>query len=168
MFYGDIDMMELSIESIRVDTVTKQPVLILKDTASDRFLPIWIGIYEATAIAMQLEGMKSSRPMTHDLAMGMLESLNADIDSVSILDVDEGVYRARISLKAGGSVIDLDARPSDAVALALRAGCPIYAGDKLAKEMLSATADEKKPGDKNTEAEEFRRFLEDIKPADFQ
>ncbi|MDD3926258.1 MAG: bifunctional nuclease family protein [bacterium] len=161
-------MIELSIESIRLDTVTKQPVLILRDMAGDRFLPIWIGTYEATAIAMQLEGMKSPRPMTHDLMIKLLEGLDGSIASVSILDMVEGVYYARISLATGDGTIDLDARPSDAIALALRAGCPIYAGEELANEMLSIAGDEQNLGSESAEAEEFRRFLEDIKPADFQ
>lgn len=162
-------VIELFIESIRLDTVTNQPVVILRDEGAKLFLPIWIGSYEATAIAMEMEGVKSSRPMTHDLMASMIIELKNMVDSVTIQDLVDGTYYATIRLSDGKMNHDLDARPSDAIALALRTKSSIFASDKLGKEMIPLAADE---GDhenrESREMEEFRRFLDKVKPEDFQ
>lgn len=159
---------ELFIDSIRLDTVTNQPVIILRQTGTARLLPIWIGSCEATAIALELEGVKSSRPMTHDLLVAMIEALGAGIESVMIKDMVEGTYYAVINLTGADAKHEIDSRPSDAIALAVRTGCPIYVSSKLADGMLDVSGESEPRGDAREDMEEWRHFLENLKPGDFQ
>jgi hypothetical protein len=122
---------EMVVESVRVHMLSSQHVVILKDTDRDRYLPIWIGPWEANAIAMKLQGMTPERPLTHDLFSLTLEELGVSLKQIVVSDLSEETFRARLLLEQDGKAVDIDARPSDAIALAVRAGVPIYATDAV-------------------------------------
>ncbi len=124
-------MVEMSVESVRVHMLSTQHVVILKDLARPRFLPIWIGPWEANAIAMRLQGLTAERPLTHDLFAGVLAELGATIREVVIADLADETFHARIILEAGGRVVEVDSRPSDALALAVRTGVRIFATEEV-------------------------------------
>ena len=124
-------MIETTVESIRVSLVTQQRVVILKEVDGDRHLPIWIGAYEAEAIAMELQGVTPTRPLPYDLMQTLLTELNASVDQVVIGDLNEQVFYARIVLTANGNSIEVDSRPSDAIALAVRTGSRILVDDAV-------------------------------------
>lgn len=124
-------MIETTVESIRVSLVTQQRVVILKETGGDRHLPIWIGAYEAEAIAMELQGVTPTRPLPYDLMQTMLGELNASVDRVVIAELTDQVYFARIMLSANGHTAEIDARPSDAIALAVRTGSRILVNEAV-------------------------------------
>lgn len=124
-------MIETTVESIRVSLVTQQRVVILKEVDGDRHLPIWIGAYEAEAIAMELQGVTPTRPLPYDLMQTLLSELNASVDQVVIGDLNEQVFYARIVLTANGNSIEVDSRPSDAIALAVRTGSRILVDDAV-------------------------------------
>lgn len=124
-------MIETTVESIRVSLVTQNRVVILKEVDGDRHLPIWIGAYEAEAIAMELQGIPATRPLPYDLMRSMLNELNASIDRVTISDLNDQVFFARIILDMGGRTIELDSRPSDAIALAVRTSARILVADSI-------------------------------------
>lgn len=124
-------MIEMAVESVRVHMLSTQHVVILKDLERERFLPIWVGPWEANAIAMKLQGLAPERPLTHDLFAGVLEELGATIREVVIADLADETFHARIFLEAGGRVHEIDSRPSDALALAVRAGVRIYAAEAV-------------------------------------
>ena len=117
---------EMKIKGLMIDPVSNMPIIVLKNESGDSVLPIWVGIFEANAIAMQLEKIVSPRPMTHDLLRNVIEGLNAQIDRVVITDLKDNTFFATIHLKRGEESLAIDARPSDAMALALRADASIY------------------------------------------
>ena len=122
---------ELVVESVRVHMLSSQHVVILRDTGHDRYLPIWIGPWEANAIAMRLQGVTPERPMTHDLFSQTLSELGVTVKRIIVSDLAEDTFRARLLLTVDGRDLDLDARPSDAIALAVRVGVPIFATDSV-------------------------------------
>jgi uncharacterized protein len=124
-------LIEMTVESVRVHMLSTQHVVILKDLERERFLPIWIGPWEANAIAMKLQGLTPERPLTHDLFAGVLDELGATIREVVIADLADETFHARILLEAGGSLHEIDSRPSDALALAVRTGVRIYAAESV-------------------------------------
>jgi hypothetical protein len=124
-------LVEMSVESVRVHMLSTQHVVILKDLERQRFLPIWIGPWEANAIAMKLQGLSPERPLTHDLFAGVLEELGATIREVVIADLADETFHARILLETEGRVLEIDSRPSDALALAVRAGVRIFAAEDV-------------------------------------
>jgi bifunctional DNase/RNase len=124
-------MIETTVESIRVSLVTQQRVVILKETGGDRHLPIWIGAYEAEAIAMELQGVTPTRPLPYDIMQTMLGELNASVDQVVIAELTDQVFYARIMLSANRQSIEIDARPSDAIALAVRTGTRILVNEAV-------------------------------------
>jgi uncharacterized protein len=138
------------------------PVVLLVDQAETLALPIWIGQAEATAIAMELQGVKPPRPMTHDLLRGVLKSLAASVTRVVVTEVKESTYFAEIHIATNGTPLIVDSRPSDAIALALRMEAPIFVADPVAEQAIAL----KKPLD--DEMEEFKKFLEKVKPSDFK
>ncbi|MBI4744321.1 MAG: bifunctional nuclease family protein [Actinobacteria bacterium] len=156
-------MLEMIIHSVNIDLLTNQPVLILKDKEGKRFLPIWIGQHEATSILIEMQGVKFSRPLTHDLLKNMIDALNVQLSKIVINDIDNGTFFARIFVEKNSSEFEIDARPSDAIALAIRAGGPIFASDKVIEKTISQ--DEKI---EEKEIEKFREFLENIEPEDFK
>ncbi len=122
---------EMVVESVRVHMLSSQHVVILKDTERDRYLPIWIGPWEANAIAMRLQGLTPERPLTHDLFSNTLDELGVVVKRIVVSDLSEETFRARLILELDGRSLDIDARPSDAIAIAIRAGVPIFATDAV-------------------------------------
>ncbi len=122
---------EMVVESVRVHMLSSQHVVILKEAERDRYLPIWIGPWEANAIAMKLQGVSPERPLTHDLFAQTLERLGVVVKRVVVSDLADETFRARLVLELDGQVKEIDARPSDAIALAIRASVPIYATDAV-------------------------------------
>ena len=136
-------LVEMVIESVRVHMLSNRHVVILKDTEGDRYLPIWIGAWEASAIAMRLQGLAAERPLTHDLFAAALDRLGVRVERVVISELTDETYHARIHLERDGVQVEVDARPSDALALAVRAEVPIFAADEvLAQAALAADPDE--------------------------
>ncbi|MEK7799238.1 MAG: bifunctional nuclease family protein, partial [Acidobacteriota bacterium] len=117
--------LEMKIKGLMIDPITNMPIIILRDPASSAVLPIWVGIFEANAIALQIEKIITPRPMTHDLLKSMLVNMHATVEKVVITDLKENTFYALIFLNFDGKVVPIDSRPSDAIALALRSGSPI-------------------------------------------
>ena len=124
-------LVEMVVESVRVHMLSNRHVVILKDTEHDRYLPIWIGAWEASAIAMRLQGVAAERPLTHDLFVASIEQLGARVDRVVISDLADETYHARVYLVRDGTEVEVDARPSDALALAVRSEASIYAAEEV-------------------------------------
>lgn len=155
-------MVRMKVKVVGLAQDTMLPVVIITDRDEKGFIPIVIGPYEATAISSGLEGKKAPRPMTHDLLKNLVESFNAKVDRIVIHDLREETYYARIYLKTADGEMDIDARPSDAIALALRVDAPIYVSEEVAAKALMVN----KPQD-DDEMEKFREFLENVTPEDF-
>jgi bifunctional DNase/RNase len=128
---ADDGLVEMVVESVRVHMLSSRHVVILKETERDRYLPIWIGPWEASAIAMKLQGLTPERPLTHDLFATTLEELGVRVDRVVISDLADETFHARLVLEGSGKVVEIDARPSDALALAVRTGVRIFAADSV-------------------------------------
>ncbi|MEO7117535.1 MAG: bifunctional nuclease family protein [Candidatus Limnocylindrales bacterium] len=126
-----VRLTEMVVESVRVHMLSSQHVVILKEAERDRYLPIWIGPWEANAIAMKLQGVSPERPLTHDLFARTLEELGVTVQRVIVSDLADETYRARLILEFEGEIKEIDARPSDAIALAVRASVPIFATDAV-------------------------------------
>ena len=124
-------MIEVAIDSIRVSLMNYQRVVILREKTADRYLPIWIGLAEADAIAAKLQGVKLERPLTHDLLRSTIEALGAKVNSINIFDLKNDVFYAKILLSVDGGQIEVDSRPSDALALAVRVEVPIYVDESV-------------------------------------
>jgi len=155
-------MIEMKVNGLAIDSTSKMPVVILTDNEEKRFLPIWIGVYEADAILVALEDIKVPRPMTHDLIKLMLETLQVEVDRVVIHDIKENTFFAKIHLLSGDKEFEIDSRPSDAIALALRTEAGIFVSETV---IMEATIMDKQKYEK--EMKEFKEFLKDIKPSDF-
>ncbi len=180
-------MIEMTIESIRVSLMNYQRVVILKEKDGDRYLPIWIGPAEADAIAVRLQDVAVARPLTHDLLRNVIEALGAGIASVVVNDLANDTFYARIMLALDGRQLEIDARPSDAIALAVRAKVPVYAEESVLEKAgvlldqesgeLAETTEAETPepleGSSKTKAEElermsaFREFIEGLDLDDF-
>lgn len=158
-------MHEMVIYGVSFDMVGKQPIVLLKTSEGNKFLPIWIGHPEAAAILMKLQGASTPRPMTHDLVTDMLSRLEARVTRIAVTELRDNTFYALITLQVDGGEIEIDSRPSDAIALAVRADAPIFAADAVIEE--SAIEFEHEDVDEDAIVEEFRRFLEDVSPEDF-
>jgi len=152
---------EMKIRGLMVDPSTNAPIVILKDVSSDTVLPIWVGLYEANAIALEVEKSSPPRPMTHDLLKNLIHGLNAAIQRIVVTELRDDTFYAVIWMEQNGEIVTLDARPSDAIALALRADCPIYVSEEVLKEakVVPNTAD-------SATSEELRRWLENLNDED--
>jgi bifunctional DNase/RNase len=122
---------EMTVKGLMIDPITNMPIIILRDEAGSRILPIWVGVFEANAIALQIENVQTPRPMTHDLLKNMLDDLEAQVDRIVVCDLKENTFYATIHLRTGTHMRVVDARPSDAIALALRTRSPIYVEDAV-------------------------------------
>ena len=122
---------EMTIKGLMVDPITNMPIVILRDRDGQRVLPIWVGVFEANAIALQIENVTPQRPMTHDLLNNVIHDLHADIQKIVVSDLKDNTFYALIYLSISGEVTAIDARPSDAIALALRARAPIFVEDRV-------------------------------------
>ena len=161
-------MHEMLIYGVSFDLVGKQPIVLLKTADGNKFLPIWIGHPEAAAILMKLQSQAAPRPMTHDLLSDMLEQLDAQITRITVTELRENTFYAQITLQQDGREIEIDSRPSDAIALAIRAEAPIYAADRVIEESaIEFEGDDVDPQQLEDEVQKFKRFLEDVTPEDF-
>jgi hypothetical protein len=150
---------EVDVIGVRVEMPSQQPIVLLREVSGDRYLPIWIGAVEATAIAFAQQGVVPPRPLTHDLLKDMLEATGNTLTEVQITDVKDGVFYATLVLASG---VEVGARPSDSIALALRTGSPIRcAEDVLVEAGLTV------PDEQEDEVEKFREFLDQVTPEDF-
>ncbi len=148
---------EMKIRGLMMDPVTNMPVVILKDTTGKSVLPIWVGIYEANAIALEIEKVQTPRPMTHDLLRNVLFGLDAMVQKIVVTELKDDTFYARIWLQRNGNTLTIDSRPSDALALALRTDAPIYVNDEVLKSSKVMNAVSDKPGN-----DELRRWLENL------
>jgi bifunctional DNase/RNase len=156
-------MLEMVIYGVSFDLVGKQPIVLLKTAEGNKFLPIWIGHPEAAAILMKLQNATTPRPMTHDLVADMLEQLDAQVVRITVTELRESTFYASITVAQNGNEIEIDSRPSDAIALALRADAPIFADERVIEESAVEFENE-------TEEEmvaEFRRFLDSVSADEF-
>ncbi|HIV57713.1 MAG TPA: bifunctional nuclease family protein [Candidatus Stackebrandtia faecavium] len=152
-------MHELRIVGVRVELPTNQPIVLLKEVDGDRFLPIWIGAVEATAIAYEQQGITPARPLTHDLMRDVLVALGADLQMIEINDIKDAVYFADLVFDGD---VRVSARPSDAIALALRTGTPVRCTEEVLDESGITMSE-----DDDDEVEKFRAFLDNVTPEDF-
>jgi bifunctional DNase/RNase len=151
------DEVEMQIRGLMMDPVTNMPIIVLKDVGSDVVLPIWVGIFEANAIALELEKTATPRPMTHDLLRNLARGLNAQVRKVVVSEMRDDTYYAVIWMEQSGETVTLDARPSDAIALALRWDCPIYVSRAVLEVSKQAAS-----GNQTINADEMRRWLENL------
>lgn len=153
---------EMKIRGLMMDPVTNMPIVILKDVNGGQILPIWVGIYEANAIALEIEKVSTPRPMTHDLIKNVLTGLEAGVRKVVVNELRDDTFFAVIWVEKNGAMISIDSRPSDALALALRLDCPIYVDEQVLRTSKStATVSDK------VSNEELRRWLEGLNDEDF-
>jgi len=158
-------MQEMVIYGVSFDMVGKQPIVLLKTADGNKFLPIWIGHPEAAAILMKLQGAATPRPMTHDLFTDILSQLEARVVKIAVTELRENTFYALITVAVDGTEIEIDSRPSDAIALAVRSDAPIYAAESVIEE--SAIEFEQEDVDQEEVVEEFKKFLDEVKPEDF-
>jgi len=152
---------EMKIRGLMMDPVTNMPIVILKEQSGTAVLPIWVGIYEANAIALEIEKVATPRPMTHDLIKNLLIGLEARVAKVVVNELRDDTFYAVICLEKDGQIISVDSRPSDALALALRVDCPIYVEDGVLKNSRISTAASEKVTN-----EELRKWLENLNDED--
>lgn len=148
---------EVRIRGLMMDPVTNMPIVILKDVKGDSILPIWVGVYEANAIALEIEKVQTPRPMTHDLIKNVLVGLSATVKKVVVTELREDTFYALVWLDRNGTSVSIDSRPSDALALALRTDAPIFVEDDVLKSSRISSAVSEKVGN-----EELRRWLENL------
>jgi bifunctional DNase/RNase len=152
---------EMKIRGLMMDPVTNMPIVILKDINGNSILPIWVGVYEANAIALEIEKVSTPRPMTHDLIKSLLLGLNTGMKKIVVSELKDDTFYAVIWLEKDGEIISVDSRPSDALALALRLDCPIYVEESVLKTSKMATSVSDKVNN-----EELRRWLEGLNDED--
>ena len=152
---------EMKIRGLMMDPVSNMPIVILKDANGDSVLPIWVGIYEANAIALEIEKVTTPRPMTHDLIKNLLTGLDTRVHKVVVNELREDTFYAVIWLERDGRIISVDSRPSDALAIALRLDCPIFVEDEVLKSSKQATAVSDR-----VSSEELRKWLEGLNDED--
>jgi bifunctional DNase/RNase len=153
---------EVRIRGLMMDPSTNMPIVVLKDVGSDTVMPIWVGIFEANAIAIEIEKVSAARPMTHDLARNLMRHMNGQLDKVVITELRDDTFFAVLWIRQGSDLITIDARPSDAIALALRSDCPIFVSEQV---MQSAKLNMAGPPEGPT-AEELRGWLEGLNDED--
>ncbi|NDJ35974.1 MAG: bifunctional nuclease family protein [Chloroflexi bacterium] len=167
-------MVRVEIDSIRVSLMSQDRVVVLKDTESDRYLAIWIGPFEAEAIRVQLQGVPVQRPLTHDLLKTIISELGAEVEHIVVSELRNDVFYARIKMSIAGKTVDIDSRPSDAIALAVRLNVPIFVADSVMKRAAMQPEDDVTEGSmlagRETEADEadegelgaFKDFLDTL------
>lgn len=157
-----LTLIEMTLEGVRIEFPSQRPILLLKERAGDRYLPIWVGTFEASAIALELSNIKTPRPMTHDLIVNILTGINIKIESIEICDIRDNTFYAILNIKqARNKLIKIDSRPSDAIAIAVREKCSIFSTlDVLEKAGIKIQSIEE-------EIDKFKDFLEHVEPGDF-
>lgn len=152
---------EMKIRGLMMDPVTNMPIVILKDTDGDAVLPIWVGVYEANAIALEIEKVTTPRPMTHDLIKNLLTAFGGNVQKVVVTELKDDTFFAVIWTEHNGNIISVDSRPSDALAVALRVDCPIYVDDEVLRTSKLATAMSDR-----VNSDELRKWLEGLNDED--
>jgi len=152
---------QMTIKGLMVDPMTNMPIVVLRDMDGQKVLPIWVGVSEANAIAVQIENVTPQRPMTHDLLKNVIEDLHATVDRIVVSDLRENTFFAVIHLNVRGEAVAVDARPSDAIALALRASAPIFVEEHVIEHARSS-----EPSDQQGERERLQKWLESLDPED--
>ncbi|MCC6755163.1 MAG: bifunctional nuclease family protein [Solirubrobacterales bacterium] len=158
-------MREVQIYGVSFDMVGKQPIVLLKTIDDNRYLPIWIGHPEAAAILMKLQGADTPRPMTHDLLVDIIDQAEAKVEKISVNELRDNTFFATITLSVSGSEIEIDSRPSDALALAVRMQAPIFVAEDVIEE--SSIEFDQDIDDNEQVVEKFKDFLDDVSPEDF-
>jgi uncharacterized protein len=153
---------EMTVKGLTLDPLTNMPIVILKDRDDKRVLPIWIGLFEANAIALELEKIPTPRPMTHDLIKDILSGLEATVTKIVVNDLKNNTFYASIYIALNGQSITVDSRPSDAIALALRIGAPIYVSAEVVSKARSIDMTQE-----SEDADQLKEWLENLKPEDF-
>ena len=154
------ELVSMTIKGLMLDPVSNSPIVVLKDDDEKFFLPIWVGIFEANAIALQLENVSTPRPMTHDLLRNMINELDAQVTRIVINDLRDSTFFAQIRVLAGGKTLEVDARPSDAIALALRTEAPIFVAQSVLDQAQTISPD----GD--DQDEKVKKWFENLSPDD--
>ena len=165
-------MLEMKVKGLTLDPLTNMPIVILKDTDEKKVLPIWVGIFEANAIALEMEQVSTPRPMTHDLLKNIIEGFQAQVARIVVNDLKDNTFYAVITINLNGSEVLIDARPSDAIALALRVNAPIFVAEKVIEEAKSIefteqAASGEREGENMPESDDWKKWLENLKPEDF-
>ena len=153
--------LEMKIKGLMIDPITNMPIIILRDPSSSAVLPIWVGIFEANAIALQIENISTPRPMTHDLLRNVITDLKASVQKVVVCDLQENTFYALIYLSLNGDTLAIDARPSDAIALALRTRAPIFVEDSVIDHAKTVDFSSEKE-----DADRLQKWLESLDPDD--
>jgi bifunctional DNase/RNase len=155
-------LIEMSLEGVRIEFPSQRPIILLKEREGDRYLPIWVGTFEASAIALELSNIKTPRPMTHDLIINILKNLKISVDTIEVSDIKENTFYAILNLKNTSSkIIRVDSRPSDAIAIAVREKCKIFSTQHV---LMQAGIKIQSIDD---EVQKFKDFLEHVNPEDF-
>jgi bifunctional DNase/RNase len=152
---------EMTIKGLMVDPVTNTPIVVLRDADGQKVLPIWVGVFEANAIAVQIENVPTPRPMTHDLLRNIIQDLHATVERIVVTDLKENTFFALIHLNISGERVAIDARPSDAIALALRASAPIFVEEAVIEQSKLV-----EPSTPQAESERLHKWLESLDPDD--
>jgi uncharacterized protein len=153
---------EMKIRGLMTDPTTNMPIVLLKESDSETVLPIWVGVYEANAILLEIEKVATPRPMTHDLLKNLLVGLETTVRKVVVTELRDDTFYAVIWLERGGEIISIDSRPSDALALALRMDCPIFVEDEVLKSSKQATTDQPGTAGDRVSADDLRKWLENL------
>ena len=169
-----MSMLEMKVKGLTLDPLTNMPIVILKDLEEKKVLPIWVGIFEANAIALEMEQVSTPRPMTHDLIKNIIEGFQAQVSRVVVNELKDNTFYAVITINLNTTEVLIDSRPSDAIAVALRVNAPIFVAEKVIEEARSiefteqqqAAAGEKE-GENMPESDDWKRWLENLKPEDF-
>lgn len=159
-------MVEMKVEGLTLDPLTNMPIIILKDSSGSKALPIWVGYFEANAIALEIEKITTPRPMTHDLLRNLIHTMKAKINHILVSELKDNTFYAVISLVYGGNTVSIDSRPSDAIALALRTKSPIYVEEKVIEAAKSLDLPDTE-NIKVDEKQQWKDWLQNIKPQDF-
>ena len=159
---------EMKVRGLALDPMSNMPIIILRDEEDKRSLPIWVGIFEANAIALELEKIPTPRPMTHDLIKNILESIDARLVKVVVTDLRDNTFFAVLHLQVGETEYQVDSRPSDAIALALRVAAPIYVDEEVVRKAKTLEVNKEAEPVKADDTERPREWLQNIKPEDFE
>ena len=159
-------MVEMKVEGLTLDPLTNMPIIILKDLDGNRALPIWVGFFEANAIALEIEKIATPRPMTHDLMKNLISDMKAEIKHILVSELKDNTFYAEISMISGGNTLKIDSRPSDAIALALRVKAPIFVNEAVIE--ATKSLDMPDTSKVNTQdKDQWKKWLDNIKPQDF-
>lgn len=164
---GEEGIIEVKVEGLTLDPMTNMPIVLLKDLTGNKALPIWVGIYEANAIASVIENIRSPRPLTHELIHNILSGMEANIERVVVSDLRENTFYALIFLMQNGKLVKIDSRPSDAIAVALRNQAPIFVSEKVFEDAKVVDLDNKETK-KSLEKTDLKDWLDNLNPKDFE